>query len=155
MVLDRAGAAAVAARLRALGKRVAFTNGCFDVLHAGHVALLRAAREAADALVVGVNDDAGVRRLKGPGRPVHPLADRAEVLAAIRWVDHVAVFAEETPLALVEAVRPDVMVKGGDYAEEEIVGAREVRGWGGTVLRVPLVEGRSTTAILAASGGRS
>lgn len=150
-VLDLVAAAAEAARLRAAGRRIAFTNGVFDVLHAGHVAVLRAAREAADALFVGLNTDESVRRLKGPGRPVHRLEDRAAVLLALRPVDAVVPFAEETPIRLIEAIRPDVLVKGADYAEDEIVGAREVRGWGGRVLRVPLVEGLSTTRILEAA----
>ncbi|GAB4221966.1 MAG: hypothetical protein Kow0062_17210 [Acidobacteriota bacterium] len=134
--------------LHARGRRVAFTNGCFDVLHAGHVHLLDRARAEADALIVGLNSDSSVRRLKGEGRPVQPCAERALVLSALEAVDRVVVFDDPTPLELILALRPDVLVKGADWAEDEIVGAREVRGWGGRVVRVPLLEGRSTTALI-------
>ncbi len=133
---------------RAAGRRVAFTNGCFDILHAGHVRLLTAARAAADALVVALNTDASVRRLKGPRRPLVPEAERAELLAALEPVDRVVLFDEDTPLATILALEPDVLVKGADWAEENIVGAREVKGWGGRVVRVELVPGTSTTAII-------
>ena len=129
--------------------RVVFTNGVFDLLHAGHVALLEAARAEGDVLVVGVNSDASVRRLgKGPDRPLVPEGERARVLAALAAVDCVVLFDEDTPLALIRRLRPDVLVKGADYAREAIVGAAEVEGWGGRVVRVPLVEGKSTTALL-------
>jgi rfaE bifunctional protein nucleotidyltransferase chain/domain len=129
--------------------RVVFTNGVFDLLHRGHVALLTAARGFGDALIVGVNSDGSVRRLdKGPERPVCAEADRAYVLAALEAVDVVVVFDDDTPLRLVEALRPDVLVKGGDYREETIVGAREVRGWGGDVRVVPTMDGFSTTSIV-------
>ncbi len=128
---------------------MAFTNGVFDLLHAGHVALLEAARAAGDALVVGVNSDASARRLgKGPDRPLVAEAERARLLAALAAVDCVVLFDEETPLALIERLRPDVLVKGADYAREAIVGAAEVEGWGGRVVRVPLVEGKSTTDLV-------
>jgi rfaE bifunctional protein nucleotidyltransferase chain/domain len=127
---------------------VAFTNGVFDLLHPGHIDLLIAARGTADALVVGVNSDDSVRRLKGPGRPVRSAAERAFVLAAVEWVDLVVVFSEDTPLELVKALKPDVIVKGGDYAEATIVGATEVKSWGGRVVVVPLTAGQSTTAII-------
>jgi rfaE bifunctional protein nucleotidyltransferase chain/domain len=129
-------------------KPVAFTNGVFDLLHPGHVDLLTAARKTADALVVGVNTDASVRRLKGPTRPVREEHERAYVLAALECVDLVVLFAEDTPLELVKALRPDVIVKGGDYTEETIVGSSEVRSWGGRVAIVPLTPGQSTTAII-------
>jgi len=126
-----------------------FTNGVFDVLHAGHVALLEAARAAGAALVVGVNADASVRRLgKGAERPLVPEADRARVLAALACVDCVVVFAEDTPLELIRALRPDVLVKGADYARDQIVGADDVEGWGGRVVRVALVPGKSTTDLV-------
>jgi len=129
--------------------RVVFTNGVFDLLHAGHVALLEAARAEGDVLVVGVNSDASVRRLgKGPDRPLVPEGERARVLAALAAVDCVVLFDEDTPLALIRRLHPDVLVKGADYAREAIVGAAEVEGWGGRVVRVPLVEGKSTTALL-------
>jgi rfaE bifunctional protein nucleotidyltransferase chain/domain len=135
--------------------RVVFTNGVFDLLHSGHVDLLNIARGFGDALVVGVNSDASVRRLnKGPERPVRTQADRAYVLAALEAVDAVVIFDEDTPLAIVTALEPDVLVKGGDYREETIVGAREVRARGGDVRVVPLLEGHSTTSIVEKLRGR-
>jgi len=129
---------------------VVFTNGVFDLLHLGHIALLEAARGEGAALVVGVNSDASVRRLaKGADRPLVPDADRARVLAALECVDCVVIFGEDTPLALIERLRPDVLVKGADYARDAIVGADAVEGWGGRVVRVPLVEGHSTTELIA------
>ena len=127
--------------------RVVFTNCVFDLLHPGHVDLLVASRRAGDALVVGINSDASVRRLnKGPERPIRSEAERAYVLAALETVDAVVVFDEDTPLRLVQALAPDVIVKGGDYSEATIVGAAEVRARGGDVLVVPLTPGQSTTA---------
>ena len=134
--------------LRRSGQRVAFTNGCFDILHAGHVRLLTAAREAADALVVGLNDDASVLRLKGPSRPLVPQAERAELLAALEAVDRVVLFGADTPLETILALRPDVLVKGADWSEDAIIGASEVKSWGGRVARVQLVPGTSTTTII-------
>ena len=128
--------------------RVAFTNGVFDLLHPGHVDLLIAARRTADALIVGVNSDESVRRLKGSSRPVRSEADRAFVLAAVECVDLVVIFPEDTPLELVKTLKPDVIVKGGDYTETTIVGATEVKSWGGRVVVVPLTPGQSTTAII-------
>lgn len=129
---------------------VVLTNGVFDLLHVGHVALLEAARAAGAALIVAVNDDASARRLgKGPDRPIVPAAERARVLAALTCVDCVVLFAEDTPAVLIRELRPDVLVKGADYAREQIVGADDVERWGGRVVRVPLVEGKSTTALLA------
>lgn len=126
-----------------------FTNGVFDLLHTGHVALLEAARGEGAALIVGVNSDASVRRLgKGTERPLVPEGERARVLAALAAVDCVVLFGEDTPLALIELLRPDVLVKGADYAREAIVGAAEVEGWGGRVVRVPLVAGKSTTDLV-------
>jgi D-beta-D-heptose 7-phosphate kinase/D-beta-D-heptose 1-phosphate adenosyltransferase len=133
---------------RRLGQRLAFTNGCFDVLHAGHVQYLQEARAQADLLVVGLNSDASVRALKGPGRPVHPEEARALVLAGLQAVDYVTVFEESTPLALIEALRPDVLVKGADYRKEDVVGAGIVEAQGGRVHLAPLREGFSTTRIL-------
>ena len=128
------------------GGRVVFTNGVFDLVHVGHVTLLEAARREGAALIVGLNSDASVRRLqKGPGRPLVPEADRARVLAALAAVDCVVVFDQDTPLELIRHLRPDVLVKGADYDRSAIVGADEVEGWGGKVVRVPLVPGRSTT----------
>ena len=126
-----------------------FTNGVFDILHLGHVALLEAARSEGGALVVGVNSDASVRRLgKGGIRPVVPEADRARVVAALAAVDCVVLFDEDTPLDLIRVLRPDVLVKGADYPRDAIVGADDVETWGGRVVRVPLVTGRSTSNLL-------
>jgi rfaE bifunctional protein nucleotidyltransferase chain/domain len=126
-----------------------FTNGVFDLLHTGHVALLEAARAEGAALVVGVNTDASVRRLgKGAERPLVPEGERARLLAALTAVDCVVLFDEDTPLALIDHLRPDVLVKGADYARDAIVGAAEVEGWGGRVVRVPLVAGKSTTDLV-------
>ena len=129
--------------------RVVFTNGVFDLLHPGHVDLLRGARAEGDALIVGINSDASVRRLgKGPGRPVRTVAERAYVLAALASVDAVVVFDEDTPLELVRHLEPDIIVKGGDYTPETIVGARDVVARGGRVVVIPLTPDQSTTAII-------
>ncbi len=128
---------------------VAFTNGVFDLLHRGHVDVLCAARSEADALVVGVNSDASVRRLKGPGRPVRGHDERAFLLGALECVDAVVVFDEDTPLDLVRALRPDVIVKGGDYVPDAVVGAHDVVAHGGRVVIVPLTSGYSTTGTIA------
>jgi rfaE bifunctional protein nucleotidyltransferase chain/domain len=120
----------------------------FDLLHPGHLDVLRGARERGDALVVGLNSDASVRRLKGADRPVRSEAERAYVLAGLETVDTVTVFDQDTPLELVKALRPDVIVKGGDYSPETVVGAAEVRGWGGECIIIPLTPGQSTTSII-------
>jgi D-beta-D-heptose 7-phosphate kinase/D-beta-D-heptose 1-phosphate adenosyltransferase len=134
---------------------VVFTNGVFDLLHVGHVALLEAARAEGGALVVGVNSDASVRGLeKGADRPIVPERERGRLLAALACVDCVVLFDEETPLVLIERLRPDVLVKGADYARAAIVGADQVEAWGGRVVRVPLVPGASTTALLARLRGK-
>lgn len=130
------------------GRNVVWTNGCFDLLHQGHVRYLEAARSLGDLLMVGINDDASVRRLKGNDRPVIPLGGRLEVLAALESVDALTWFGEETPLRLIKAVRPAVIAKGGDYRPEEVVGGREARAWGGRVAVLDHVEGRSTTELL-------
>lgn len=128
---------------------VVFTNGVFDLLHVGHVSLLEAARTQGAALVVGVNSDASVRRLgKGADRPLVPEAERARLLAALACVDGVVLFDENTPLALIQALRPDVLVKGADYEPSQIIGAAEVEEWGGRVVRIPLVPHRSTTELV-------
>ena len=136
------------APLRAAGKRVVFTNGCFDLLHPGHVRYLAAARALGDALVVGLNGDASVRRLKGPGRPVLDVAERAEVLAGLAAVDHLVVFDDDTPRRLIAAVAPDVLVKGADWAADDIVGRDEVLARGGRVERIDLVPGVSTSELI-------
>jgi D-beta-D-heptose 7-phosphate kinase/D-beta-D-heptose 1-phosphate adenosyltransferase len=137
---------------RALGQRIAFTNGCFDVLHAGHVQYLQEARDQADCLVVGLNSDSGVRALKGPARPVNPVEARATVLAALEAVDYLTIFDELTPLELIRAVRPDVLVKGADYGRGEVVGADLVESHGGRVHLAALREGYSTTRMLQRLG---
>jgi D-beta-D-heptose 7-phosphate kinase/D-beta-D-heptose 1-phosphate adenosyltransferase len=129
----------------AIEGRVVFTNGVFDLLHPGHVDLLRVARDHGDALIVGVNSDASVRRLKGPARPVRSDEERAYVLAAMEVVDAVTIFEEDTPLELIRELRPDVLVKGGDYTVETVVGAADVAARGGEVVIVPLTAGHSTT----------
>ena len=132
-----------------------FTNGVFDLLHPGHVDVLIAARREGDALVVALNSDDSVRRLKGPSRPVRSQRERAYVLAALGMVDAVVVFDQDTPLELIELLRPDVLVKGGDYTESTIVGAAEVRARGGRVVVVPLTPGHSTTSIVERLRGSS
>jgi len=139
----------IAARVAALPHPLVFTNGCFDVLHRGHVTYLAQARALGAALIVGVNSDASVKRLgKGGDRPVNPLPDRMAVLAALESVSLAVPFDEDTPLNLILACRPDVLVKGGDWQAENIVGAREVQGWGGKVHSIPFLHERSTTALL-------
>jgi rfaE bifunctional protein nucleotidyltransferase chain/domain len=130
------------------GRLVVLTNGCFDLLHPGHVALLESARREGDVLVVALNSDPSVRRLKGDGRPVIPQSERIEVLLALESVDRVVVYDEPTPLETIQALRPDVLVKGADWAADAIVGAREVEADGGRVVRVELLPGRSTTALV-------
>jgi D-beta-D-heptose 7-phosphate kinase/D-beta-D-heptose 1-phosphate adenosyltransferase len=141
------------ARWRAKGLRVGFTNGCFDILHKGHVAYLAQARAWCDRLIVGLNSDASVRRLKGEGRPVNDLESRALVLAGLGSVDLVAPFDEPTPIKLIEAARPDVLIKGADYSEDQVVGGELVKSWGGEVRLAPLVEGYSTTAAIQRMNG--
>lgn len=136
------------ALIRRQGSRIAFTNGCFDILHAGHVSYLEEARRTADCLVVGLNTDSSVRGLKGPGRPVNSEMDRARVLAALGCVDFVVLFAEATPIRLITTLLPDVLVKGADYEEERIVGAAEVKAAGGLVARIPFEHDRSTSGLI-------
>jgi rfaE bifunctional protein nucleotidyltransferase chain/domain len=136
------------AALRQSGRSVVFTNGVFDILHAGHTTYLDAARALGDVLVLGLNTDESVRRLKGPERPITGELDRATVVAALRSVDHVVLFSDDTPLRLIEMILPDVLVKGGDYTRQTIVGADVVEAHGGRVVTIALVEGRSTTSII-------
>jgi D-beta-D-heptose 7-phosphate kinase/D-beta-D-heptose 1-phosphate adenosyltransferase len=144
-----AGMQARVAQWRAGGERIVFTNGCFDLLHVGHVTYLERARRHGQRLVVGLNSDRSVRALKGPRRPLIGEQDRARVLAALAAVDGVVLFDEATPIELIRALRPDVLAKGADYREEDVVGAAEVKGWGGQVVLVPLVADQSTTGIVA------
>jgi D-beta-D-heptose 7-phosphate kinase/D-beta-D-heptose 1-phosphate adenosyltransferase len=145
-VVSRQAALEQVARWRHRGDRIGFTNGCFDMIHPGYVHLLDVARDACERLVVGLNDDAGTRRLKGPNRPVQPEAVRAAVLAGLPSVDLVTVFEEDTPAALIEALRPDVLVKGADYNLDAVVGADQVRAWGGRVLLANLLPGQTSPA---------
>lgn len=156
-VLDAAGVRRMVDAWKAEGLSVGFTNGCFDILHAGHVSLLNAARGQCDRLVLGLNSDASVRRLKGAGRPVNDEHDRACVLAALAAVDAVVVFEEDTPLKLIEALKPDILVKGADYTVEQVVGHEVVQAHGGRVVLIDLVAGRSTTATIGRmrAGGAS
>lgn len=131
-----------------VGGPVVFTNGVFDLLHPGHVDVISQARDQGNALIVGLNSDVSVRRLKGPERPVRNEAERAYVLAALRDVDAVVTFGEDTPLELIRHLRPDVLVKGGDYEPATVVGRADVEGWGGRVVIVPLRPGQSTTSII-------
>jgi len=142
-------------RRRMAGQRIVFTNGVFDLLHPGHVDVLVAARQHGDALIVGVNSDASVQRLKGAGRPIRTAVERAYVLAALAAVDVVIVFEQDTPIDLIGALQPDVLVKGGDYSESTVVGAADVRASGGDVIIVPLTPGQSTTSIVEKLRGRS
>ncbi len=130
------------------GKKIVFTNGCFDILHAGHIASFTQAAEHGDILIVGLNADASIKNLKGENRPINNEKSRAIVLSSLMQVDAVVIFGEPTPLQLIIAIKPHVLVKGGDYKVEEIAGAKEVIGWGGEVIINPIVEGFSTTSII-------
>ena len=134
--------------LRRQGKKVVFTNGCFDLLHLGHVRYLEAAAELGDYMIVAVNSDSSVRSIKSPSRPINPQGHRAEVVAALGFVDAVTIFDDDTPLALIRALEPDVLVKGADWALADIVGREEVESLGGRVVRIPLIQGLSTSAII-------
>lgn len=140
--------AEVVQKAKASGRSVGFTNGCFDILHVGHVRYLGLARKECDMLIVGVNSDDSVRRLKGKTRPVNPESARLEVLAALASVDYVTLFSEDTPEQLIKKLSPDVLFKGGDWKEGDIVGADFVKGYGGKVRAIPFVEGYSTTTTI-------
>ena len=148
-MVDWEAAARWVQELQSEGKLAVFTNGCFDLLHVGHVHYLEEARSLGDGLIVGVNTDASVTRLmKGPGRPLNPEADRARVLAPLSCVDRVVLFAEDTPLALITRLAPDILVKGGDYRLDEIVGQEVVLARGGRVVALPFLPGYSTTGLI-------
>jgi len=149
-VIARADLAAWAREQREDGRRIVFTNGCFDILHRGHVEYLQEAAALGDVLLVAINDDDSVRALKGPGRPVLPVADRCAILSHLRSVGALTIFGEPTPLRVIEIVQPDVLVKGDEYALDAIVGADVVLARGGRVVRVPMRPGRSTTGIIEA-----
>ena len=135
-------------KLRSEGQTVVFTNGCFDLLHGGHVRLFREAKRRGDVLVVALNTDASVRKLKGPSRPIFPLKERLEVLAAVADIDYLTWFSEDTPRTIIAALLPDVLVKGGDWTPDDVVGKAEVEGAGGRVVIVPYLKGRSSTSII-------
>ena len=147
-VLTRAGAVAWREKLGREGKRVVFTNGVFDILHPGHVRYLAEARRHGDALIVAVNSDRSVRANKGPDRPVHPEAERAEVITALAAVDVAVIFDDDTPDGIIKAIQPDVLVKGADWPADQIVGRDTVEARGGVVIRVPVEQGHSTTNVL-------
>jgi D-beta-D-heptose 7-phosphate kinase/D-beta-D-heptose 1-phosphate adenosyltransferase len=135
-------------RLKRNGEKVVFTNGCFDILHVGHVRYLGEAKKLGDVLIVALNSDASVRKIKGVKRPVLPEDERAEILASLSMVDYVIIFEDETPLALIESLKPDVLVKGGDWEIENVVGREAVRDGGGKIEIIPVVKGASTTNII-------
>lgn len=147
-LISRSDAAEWAARTRAAGQRIVFTNGVFDLIHPGHVRYLQAARDEGDVLIVAINSDRSVRAIKGPTRPITPQHERAEILGALRCVDAVVVFDEETPFEIISAVQPDVLVKGADWAADRIVGRDVVEARGGRVVRMKVEEGWSTTSIV-------
>ncbi len=135
-------------RLRRAGRSIVFTNGCFDILHYCHVKYLEDAKKKADVLIVGLNSDASVRKIKGSNRPLVEVRDRARVLAALESVDYVCIFSQTTPLGLIKIVKPDILVKGADWKMNDIVGSSFVKSYGGKVVNIPLVKGRSTTALI-------
>ena len=137
--------------LQTQGQKIVFTNGCFDLLHVGHVRYLQEAKNQGDVLIVGVNSDASVQRLKGPQRPIQTESDRAEILHNLKSVDHVIVFTEDTPETIIKKISPDVLVKGGDWSIDQIVGAQEVLARGGTVKSLTFVDGKSTTQLIKKS----
>ena len=147
-IVTRSEIVTIATQAHRDGKRIAFTNGCFDLLHVGHVRYLAAARDAGDLLIVGLNDDASVERLKGSSRPLVAEGARAEVVAALAAVDYVTLFSEDTPYELIRAIGPDVLVKGDDWAPDQIVGRDVVEARGGRVLLIPVVAGFSTTSLV-------
>lgn len=150
-VLDQNSLNTVLEAYRSQKKKIVFTNGCFDLLHIGHVTYLEEARKLGDILIVGINTDASVKRLKGPTRPIQNESDRSQILAALKAVDHTILFAEETPLELIKIVKPDVLVKGGDWKPKQIVGSDVVLANGGKVLSLNFVNGRSTSSIIEKS----
>ena len=138
----------IRSKLKERGRSVVFTNGCFDLIHKGHLDYLKKSKSFGDVLIVAVNSDSSVRKVKGKGRPILPQKDRAEIIAALEPVDYVFIFNEETPLRVINVLKPDILVKGADYRLSEIVGAREMKSWGGQVKRVKLTQGRGTREII-------
>ena len=150
---SRAAIKAIAERLKSQDKRIVFTNGCFDILHAGHVEYLSKAKEMGDVLIIGLNSDGSVKRLKGEARPINREKDRARVLSALAFVDYVIIFNEDTPELLVRKLKPDIMVKGGDWKGRQVAGADFVRSCGGRLALVPFVKGYSTTSLVKKISG--
>lgn len=139
---------AILEKARERGEKIVFTNGCFDLLHLGHTRYLQRAKELGDILVVAVNSDSSLQQIKGDKRPINPQDERAEVLASLGCVDYVVIFDEPDPLKVITRLRPDILVKGGDWEKGEIIGGEEVESWGGTVCTIPVVEGVSTTMVI-------
>ncbi len=148
MIVDLPNLVPIVAELKRDGKRIVFTNGCFDILHIGHVRYLKSARGLGDILVIGLNSDASVRKIKGDKRPIVPQAERAEVLSSVRFVDYVIIFNEPDPYNTIAAVKPDILVKGGDWSIDNIVGRDIVESYGGEVHTIPFVEGASSSKII-------
>ena len=147
-ILDREALRKKLIELRNQGKKIAFTNGCFDILHVGHVRYLREAKKTADVLVLAINSDASVKSIKGEKRPLFPEEERAEIIASLEFIDFVTIFEELTPLGLIDYLKPDILIKGGDWSEDKVVGRDNVKKWGGYVIIIPQVEGKSTTNIV-------
>ena len=147
-IIDRSTAARLIREYRENGKQIVFTNGCFDILHRGHIDYLKKAKQLGDVLVIGLNSDVSVKRLKGIQRPYQNEFDRAEVLNALRFVNLVVIFEEDTPLELICELKPDILVKGGDYEIHSIVGATEIQSWGGKVEIIPFLEGYGTSKLI-------
>ncbi|MBP9006143.1 MAG: D-glycero-beta-D-manno-heptose 1-phosphate adenylyltransferase [Candidatus Marinimicrobia bacterium] len=147
-IITREQVSQIVSQLKREGRKVAFTNGCFDLLHIGHLELLEHARKLGDILIVGLNSDDSVRRLKGPQRPINTQLDRARILAALEVVDYVVIFNEDTPLELIQTIKPDFLIKGGDYRPDAIVGSEFVESYGGKVIVFPLVRGKSTSDLI-------
>ena len=147
-LLSRAEVSAVSNSLKQDGKKVVFTNGCFDILHVGHIELLESAKSLGDILVVGLNSDDSVKRLKGTGRPINSVRERVRILSALEFVDYVVIFNEDTPYKLLQEVKPDFLIKGGDYSLDKIVGRDIVESYGGKVKVIQLLKGKSTTDII-------
>lgn len=147
-IMDRATLKEIIGQLRREGKKIAFTNGCFDILHVGHVRYLKEARKTADVLILALNSDSSVRKLKGDKRPLVCEEERAEVLAGLECIDFITIFSELTPLEVICDLKPDILIKGGDWPEDQVVGRNEIKQWGGCVKLIPEVLGKSTTNIV-------
>jgi rfaE bifunctional protein nucleotidyltransferase chain/domain len=148
MIVTLEEVATIAVGLKQEGRRIVFTNGCFDIIHIGHIRYLRSARQYGDILIVGLNSDESVRKIKGDKRPIVPQTERAEVLSSVRFVDYVVIFNEPDPYSVIAAVRPDVLVKGGDWSVDNIIGRDIVESYGGDVLTIPFIKGASSSGII-------